>query len=46
LASIGQCHQAKLKESYLKLNDGYNGGKVVAVKIMRPSKFSGLLLAV
>ena len=34
-ASIGQCHQAILKEPYTKLN-GYNGGKDVAVKVMHP----------
>lgn len=34
-ASIGQCHRAKLREPYSKLN-GYTGGEIAAVKVMHP----------
>lgn len=34
-ASIGQCHRAVLKESWID-DEHYTGGKVVAVKIMHP----------
>lgn len=35
-ASIGQVHRATLKSPWDKNDDRYNGGKIVAVKVMHP----------
>lgn len=35
-ASIGQVHRAVLKEPWVNADPNYNGGKVVALKIMHP----------